>query len=84
MKTTILAMATALTVSIASPAFAEGNGPLTRDNSANSLPSGFYNGTAEQMQAQIRQNWFAFQQSQQHPANEPTEQVNPTRSQPNG
>ena len=84
MKTTILAMATTLTVGIAAPAFAEGNGPLTRDNSANSLPSGFYNGTAEQMQAQIKQNWFAFQQSQQRPTSEPTEQVNPTSSPPHG
>jgi hypothetical protein len=41
MKTTILAVAAALTLGIAAPAFAEGNGPLTRENSANSLPPGF-------------------------------------------
>jgi hypothetical protein len=84
MKRTILAVATALTIGIAAPAFAEGNGPLTRENSANSLPSGFYNGTVEQMQAQIRQNWFASQQAQQYLAGQPTNRINPTSAQPNG
>jgi hypothetical protein len=56
MKKTLLAVATALTIGIAAPAFAEGNGPLTRENSPNSLPAGFENGTVEQTQAQIRQN----------------------------
>ena len=81
MKKTILAVATALTIGIAAPAFAEGNGTLTRENSANSLPPGFENGTVEQIQAQMRQNWFASQQAQQHLA---TQQVNPTSAQPNG
>jgi hypothetical protein len=84
MKKSILAIAMALTMGIAVPAFAEGNGPLTRDNSANSLPAGFNNGTVEQVQAQIRQNWFASQQAQQHLASSQTNQVNPTSAQPNG
>jgi hypothetical protein len=84
MNRTFLAVATALTIGIAVPAFAEGNGPLTRENSANSLPTGFNNGSVEQMQAQIRQNWFASEQAQQHLATSSTNQVNPTTAQPNG
>ncbi len=84
MKKSILAVAVALTMSIAVPAFAEGNGPLTRENSANSLPTGFNNGSVEQMQAQVRQNWFASQQAQQLLAYSRTNQVDPTTAQPNG
>jgi hypothetical protein len=62
---TILAVAAALTIGIAAPAFAEGNGPLTREDSPNSFPPGFYDGTVQQMQAQIRDHWFASQQAQQ-------------------
>jgi hypothetical protein len=84
MKKTLLAVATTLTIGIAAPAFAEGNGPLTRENSPNSLPAGFENGTVEQIQAQIRQNWFASQAAQQRLVNLRTHQVNPTGGQSNG
>jgi hypothetical protein len=84
MKKSILAVAMALTMGIAVPAFAEGNGPLTRENSANSLPAGFDNGTVEQIQAQVRQNWFASQQAQQHLADSRTNQLDSTSAQPNG
>jgi hypothetical protein len=51
----VLGLATAI------PAFAEGE--RQRMDSANSLPSGFYDHTAEQAQTQIRQNYFAAQQT---------------------
>ena len=51
----VLGLATAI------PAFAEGQGQRTE--SANSLPSGFYDHTPEQVQAQIEQNYFAAQQA---------------------
>ena len=63
MKKTILAVATVLTIGIAAPTFAKGNGPLTRQDSPNSFPPGFYDGTVQQLQAQIRQNWYASQQA---------------------
>ena len=84
MKKTTLAVATALTIGIAAPAFAEGNGPLTREDSPSSFPPGFYDGTVQQMQAQIRQNWFASQAAQQPVANTQPHHVNPTGTQPNG
>ena len=43
------------------PAFAEGQNQ--RLDSANSLPSGFYDHTEEQIHTQIKQNHFAAQQA---------------------
>jgi hypothetical protein len=51
----VLGLATAI------PLFAEGQGQ--RIESANSLPSGFYDHTPEQVQAQIKQNYNAAQQA---------------------
>ncbi len=84
MTKTILTVATVLTIGIAAPAFAEGNAKASPWDSPNSLPPGFFDGTVQQMQVQIRDNWFASQQAQQHLANQPAKQVNPTSSQPHG
>jgi hypothetical protein len=50
----VLGLATAI------PAFADGEDQRCME-SANSLPSGFYDHTPEQVQTQIRQNHFAAQ-----------------------
>jgi hypothetical protein len=84
MTKTILTVATVLTIGIAAPAFAEGNAKASPWDSPNSLPPGFFDGTVQQKQVQIRDNWFASQQAQQHLASQPTKQVNPTSSQPHG
>jgi hypothetical protein len=60
MKTTIIAIAAALSLGAAIPAFAEGEGN-SRVESVNSLPSGFYNQTPVQLHEQIKQEWFAGQ-----------------------
>jgi hypothetical protein len=70
---TVLAVAAALTIGMAAQAFAEGNGPLTREDSPNSFPPSFYD-TPQQIQAKIGDNWFA-QQFQNLFANQPTQQV---------
>jgi hypothetical protein len=60
MKTIIIAVAAALSLGAAIPAFAEGEGD-SRVGSANSLPSGFYHQTPVQLHEQIKQEWFAGQ-----------------------
>ena len=60
MKHVLFAAVAVLGLAAAIPAFAEG-GP--RMDSANSAPSGFYDHTPEQVQAQIKQNYFAAQQA---------------------
>ena len=52
----VLGLATAI------PAFADGEDQRCME-SANSLPSGFYAHTPEQVQTQIKQNYFAAQQA---------------------
>jgi hypothetical protein len=84
MTKTFLTIATALTMGIAAPAFAEGNAKASPWDSPNSLPPGFFDDTVQQMQVQIRDNWFASQAAQQHLANQPTKQVDPTSPQPHG
>ena len=81
-KLLALTILTAFVGGVAVPALAEGRGPPT--NSANSLPLGFGNGTEEQLHLQMRENWLAFQKAQPYLANQPTKQVNPTSTQPNG
>jgi hypothetical protein len=83
MKTTILAMAAALTIGIAAPAFAEGKGTMSRYNPASSMPPGFYNGTVKQIYTQIRERWFEQEQQRRLGSSRPN-QVNPTSTQPNG
>ena len=58
MKHVLFAMVAVLGLATAIPAFAE-----KRMESANSLPSGFYTHTPKQVQAQIKQNYFAAQQA---------------------
>lgn len=53
MRKAVLAAAMALTMGIAAHAFAEGNGPRTRVNSANSLPPGSARNTVEQELVQV-------------------------------
>jgi hypothetical protein len=60
MKHVLFAAVAVLGLATAIPAFAEG-GP--RMDSASSAPSGFYDHTPEQVQAQIEQNYFAAQQA---------------------
>ena len=60
MKTIIIVLAAALSLSAAIPAFAEGEGD-SKVGSANSLPSGFYNQTPVQVHQQLEQKWFAGQ-----------------------
>jgi hypothetical protein len=53
----VLGLATAI------PAFADSSDGPASEASANSLPSGFYDHTPRQVQAQIEQNYFAAQQA---------------------
>jgi hypothetical protein len=65
MKIAIFALALAASFgATAIPAFAKKG-----MDSANSLPSGFYTHTPKQVQAQIKQNYFAAQQAK-HVAND--------------
>jgi hypothetical protein len=61
MKHVLFAAVAVLGLATALPAFAEGQ--AQRVESANSLPSGFYAHTPEQVQAQIEQDYFAAQQA---------------------
>jgi hypothetical protein len=63
MKHVLFATVAMLGLATAIPAFAEGEGP--RLDSANSLPSGFYDHTERHVQAQIEQNYFAARQAEQ-------------------
>jgi hypothetical protein len=60
MKHVLFTAVAVLGLATAIPAFAEG-GP--RMDSASSAPSGFYDHTPEQVQEQIKQNYFAAQQA---------------------
>ena len=60
MKHVLFAAVAVLGLATAIPAFAEGQ--AQRVESANSLPSGFYAHTPEQVQTQIKQNYFAARQ----------------------
>jgi hypothetical protein len=61
MKHVLFAAVAVLGLSTAIQAFADGEGP--RIDSANTLPSGFYDHTPQQIQAQIEQNYFATQRA---------------------
>jgi hypothetical protein len=63
MKHVLFATVAMLGLATAIPAFAEGEGE--RIESANSLPPGFYDHTDRQIQAEIKQNYFAAQQAEQ-------------------
>ena len=61
MKHVLFATVAVLGLATAIPAFADGGDNPERMCSANSLPSGFYDHTPEQVQTQIKQNYFAAQ-----------------------
>ena len=61
MKTTIIAVAAALSLATAIPAFADSGDNADRVDSANSLPSGFYTQTLVQLHQQLEQEWIAGQ-----------------------
>jgi hypothetical protein len=63
MKHVLFATVAMLGLATAIPAFAQDQGP--RLDSANSLPSGFYDHTEGHIQAQIEQNYFATRQAEQ-------------------
>jgi hypothetical protein len=61
MKHALFAAVAVLGLATAIPAFAEGEGP--RLDSASSLPSGFYDYTAGQIQAQTQKNSYTAQKT---------------------
>jgi hypothetical protein len=61
MKHILFATVAVLGLATAIPAFADGGDNPERMCSANSLPSGFYAHTPEQVQTQIKQNYAAQQ-----------------------
>jgi hypothetical protein len=61
MKHVLFATVAVLGLATAIPAFADGGDNPERMCSANSLPSGFYAHTPEQVQTQIKQNYAAQQ-----------------------
>jgi hypothetical protein len=63
MKHVLFAAVAVLGLATAVPAFADGGDNADRVNSANSLPSGFFANTPEQVQEQIKLNYFAAQQA---------------------
>ena len=63
MKHVLLAAVAVFGLATAIPAFADGGDNPDRVNSANSLPSGFFAHTPEQVQEQIKLNYFASQQT---------------------
>jgi hypothetical protein len=63
MKHVLFAAVAVFGLATAIPAFADGGDNPDRVNSANSLPSGFYAHTPEQVQTQIKKNYFAAQQA---------------------
>jgi type IV secretory pathway protease TraF len=63
MKHVLFATVAVLGLATAIPAFADMGDTPERLNSADSLPSGFYAHTPEQVQTQIEQNYFAAQQA---------------------
>ena len=63
MRHILFATVAVLGLATAIPAFADSGDTPERLNSANSLPSGFYAHTPEQVQAQIQQNHFAARQA---------------------
>ena len=63
MKHVLFATVAVLGLATAIPAFADSGDNADRVNSANSLPSGFYDHTPDKVQAQIEQNYFAAQQA---------------------
>jgi hypothetical protein len=81
-KLIALTMLAAFVGGVAVPALAEGRGPP--GNSTNSLPTGFGNGTEEQLHSQMRENWLASQKPNPRLVGQPTQEVRPTSSRPNG
>ena len=65
MKHVLCATVAMLGLATAIPAFADGGGESERIESAGSLPPGFYDHTDRQIQAQIKQDYFAAQQAEQ-------------------
>jgi hypothetical protein len=65
MKHVLFATVAMLGLATAIPAFADGGGEGQPIESAGSLPPGFYDHTDRQIQAQIKQDYFAAQQAEQ-------------------
>jgi hypothetical protein len=63
MRNILFATVAVLGLATAIPAFADSGDNADRVDSANSLPSGFYDHTPDKVQAQIEQNYLAAQQA---------------------